>query len=360
MGKRINYNTFLERAIKKHGDKYSYVESTYSTYSNKLTIVCDIHGDFNQSAKEHATNGHGCPKCYGNQTKSLEEVINDFKLSHGNRYNYNNVDYINNNTKVIIICPKHGEFQQTPKNHKNGSGCPKCSNNAKYSTEEFINKIKNKYTNITFDKSIYNGYSTNMVVTCKVHGDIIVNSKSLLKNEINETGCVKCAQITTSDIIDRFINVHGNRYNYSKVKYKGSKEKIIIICSTHGDFTVTIHNHIYGQGCPKCKSSKGEIEIMKILDKFNIKYIKEHKYKDCKYRNLLPFDFYLPDFNLCIEYDGIQHFKPLELFGGYNRFREQVMRDIIKNKYCDDKNINLLRIKYNESIYDKMGYLLNE
>jgi len=135
----------------------------------------------------------------------------------------------------------------------------------------------------------------------------------------------------------------------------GVKEKVKIICPIHGIFLQSPDLHINkGNSCPRCKASKGEKEIEYLLKQKKIKYISEHKFKNCKDKRLLSFDFYLPDINLCIEYDGIQHFKKSNYFWGEKAFNLAKKHDTIKNIYCENSDIKLLRIKYNENIKAKL------
>ena len=113
-----------------------------------------------------------------------------------------------------------------------------------------------------------------------------------------------------------------------------------------------------GRRCPKCKKSKGEIEISKILDLYNIKYEEEYRFENCKFKYTLPFDFYLPEYNTCIEYDGIQHFYIIEQFGGLDGFISSKIRDTIKNIYCENNNIKLIRIPYWE--FNNIETIINE
>jgi very-short-patch-repair endonuclease len=114
-----------------------------------------------------------------------------------------------------------------------------------------------------------------------------------------------------------------------------------------------------GQGCPKCNESKGEQQIAKYLDDYKINFVRQKKYDECKNKICLPFDFYLTDFNILIEYDGIGHFSPIEAFGGVNAFEYRQRNDTIKNKFVQDNNIKLLRIKYNEKINKKLDELID-
>ena len=113
-----------------------------------------------------------------------------------------------------------------------------------------------------------------------------------------------------------------------------------------------------GKGCPICCESNGEMEISRFLEEYNIKYTREYCFNDCKYIRSLYFDFYLLDNNICIEFDGQQHFKPMKIFGGDKAFKENNIRDEIKNKYCVNNNIKLIRIKYNENSRNKLFSIL--
>ena len=139
------------------------------------------------------------------------------------------------------------------------------------------------------------------------------------------------------------------------VEYKTNNKKVKIICKDHGIFEQTPTLHYSGFGCSICNSSsKGELKIFKYLKNYKINFENQYSFKNCRNILPLPFDFYLPDHNLCIEYDGIQHFKPIIQFGGDIEFKKVQLRDKIKTKYCNDNNIKLLRIKYNENIIEKL------
>ena len=145
---------------------------------------------------------------------------------------------------------------------------------------------------------------------------------------------------------------HGDIYEYFQ-DYKNKNTFIKIKCKKHNlIFTQRATRHLNNmQGCPKCKASKSEIIIMNYLNKKSISFEYQKKFKDCKFKQHLSFDFFLPYYNLCIEYDGIQHFKEIDFFGGKERLIQQRNFDNIKNEYCKNKNINLLRIPYTKHIY---------
>ena len=215
---------------------------------------------------------------------------------HGDKYDYSKVNYINNKTNVIITCPEHGEFKQIPYIHLRGSGCSNCGS------------IKSSEKNV----------------------------------------------ISFDTILMRFRTVHGNKYNYTKTSYVGTEKNMEITCPEHGEFKQRPDNHIKGSGCPKCNESSGEREVRLWLNKNNISYEPQHKFNGCQ--NILPlsFDFYLPEHNTCVEYQGKQHYQPIEFFGGESSFKKQQKLDKIKREYCQNNNITLLEIKYNEKVNSKL------
>ena len=153
---------------------------------------------------------------------------------------------------------------------------------------------------------------------------------------------------TLEDFIKESREKHGNKYNYNNVKYINNRTKVDIICKIHGIFKQTPCSHLAKHGCPKCKRSNGEKQIENILEKLNIKYIAEKTFKELKSNKnkYFRFDFYLPDHNTIIEYDGKQHFEVSEYLRGKEGFIDRKMRDNIKNIYCEVNNIKLIRIPY--------------
>jgi very-short-patch-repair endonuclease len=214
---------------------------------------------------------------------TTEEFIEKAKKIHDEKYDYSLVDYVNNVSRIKIVCAEHGVFEQIPKHHLRNHGCPKCAGN----------------------------------------------------------------YITLNEFIDKANLIHNNRYGYSLVEYVNAHNKINIICPEHGIFNQTPNGHLNGKGCSICKLSKGELLIKKYLDMHMIEYVKEKRFADCG-KNKLSFDFYLPTVNILIEYDGEQHFKPIEYWGGSAKLNIRQSNDEAKNLYANSKNILLLRIKYSE------------
>lgn len=288
--------------------------------------------------------------------------ISRAKLLHSNKFDYSNVDYINNRTKIKIICPIHGEFEQTPTNHLLNNGCIQCINLKKSTKNDFIKRAnKVHYNKYDYSKVEYIGSRNKIVIVCPEHGEFIQRADAHLsgnKCPVCKINILKDLKISTTEFIIEAKNIHGNKYDYSLVEYTGSKSNIKIICSKHGVFKQRAENHRRGSGCPLCNGSKGEELISKYLNSKEIKYNREYKFSDCRNILPLPFDFYIPSTNTCIEYDGIQHHEPRDFFGGKEAFKELNKRDKIKDKYCKDNNIKLIRIKYNENTNKKLGELI--
>ncbi len=165
---------------------------------------------------------------------------------------------------------------------------------------------------------------------------------------------------TTEQFIKDAKIIHGDKYDYSLVNYKKANSKVEITCKKHGSFWQVPYSHLQGHGCPSCNSSRGEEEVKRYLLENNIKFEQQKVFNGCIYKNELKFDFYLPKYNLCIEYDGMQHFEAIEYFGGEKEFKKIQDRDKVKNEYCKSNNIYIIRIKYDENIRKKLQEVKNE
>jgi len=302
------------------------------------------------------------------QKEAEENILNKCKEK-----NYTLVEpfiYHNNITKIKIKCNNHKHIWETTYNAfiiQNAS-CKKCTKKYIPTQEESIQIVLNKCIekNFTLTESfIYKNVKTKIHLRCNIDNNEWI---TIYNDFINGGyGCIKCSQKSKKLQIDINNNISDKcKYmNYELVEpfiYKNNNSKIHLRCLKHNynyDWYVSYRGFILGdKNCPKCKSSKGEISITKFLQDNNIKYTEEYKFNDCKYKNQLPFDFYLPNYNICIEYDGKQHYQIIEHFGGYKRLNEQRIKDKIKTKYCKNNNIKLIRIPYTE--YNNIEKILNK
>lgn len=279
-----------------------------------------------------------------------EEFIKKAKEIHGSKYDYSKVEYINNKTKVCIVCPKHGEFWQRPADHLKGNGCYFCGRKRctgkKVTTESFVNNAIQIHGNrYDYSKVEYVDSKTKVCIICPEHGEFW----QLPTAHISGQGCPKCKKYkigknkyNTEIYINKAKKVHGDRYDYSLVEYEYSTKKICIICPKHGEFWQEASRHLMGDNCPKCKNSMLEMKVSDFLTENGIKYITKCTKTTLCWLGKQHLDFYLPEYNVAIECQGGQHFKSVSFFGGEKMFNENMKRDATKLKKCQKNGVRLL------------------
>jgi hypothetical protein len=286
--KRKTLEEFIENAMSVHGNKYDYSQVDYIASDTKITIICKEHGEFEQTPNNHFIQKQGCPICgvitTSNKTrKSTEKYIKDAKLVHGYRYDYSEVNYKSNHTKITIICKEHGKFEQDAGNHLRGANCYECSlitnsEKRKRTLEEFIDRSNIEHNNkYDYSESIYVNGTTKLKIICKIHG---VFEQTPDSHIIQGSGCLECSRISSAKKrtlnIDDFLKksrlVHKDKYDYSKVNIIFSDIPVIIICKIHGEFMKTPIAHYNScRGCPKCANngySKPQIKWLDFLSKY--------------------------------------------------------------------------------------------
>ena len=258
--------SFVEKAVKIHGQKYIYSNSVYLNSATKIGIVCLVHGEFFQKPESHIQ-GQGCRGCqYDKLSAELsdtkEEFVDKCEKIHGQKYNYSKSVYINCFTKVCIGCPFHGDFFQTPGNHIYGQGCPDCgieSSSAQRSEtkEEFIEKAETVHgKKYDYTHSVYVNSFTKVCIGCPTHGEFF---QAPFRHKSGQ-GCPDCAihnrAVQKTDTKDSFVEkserIHSNKYEYTNVVYVNSSTKVSIICPIHGEFLQTPNSHLVGYGCMAC------------------------------------------------------------------------------------------------------------
>jgi len=280
---------------------------------------------------------------------TTKDFIDKAKLIHGDKYDYSLVDYKNCMIEVQILY-NNEIYNQVPSYHLSGF-CPE-NKVLKTNTEIFIinsKKIhgdrydyslvsyKNRYSKV---KIIFNNTIYTQTPDMHLRGccpEKIVNNK------------------TTLDFIEESKKLYGNKYDYSLTKYVNKLTKIKIV---YNDITYEQLPRYHFKTPPELSGfSEGENKIKKYFIEKNIEFLPQKCFDNCKNKIKLRYDFYLPKYNILIEYDGIQHFKPIEFFGGEKEYKETIKKDNLKNLYAKNNNINLLRIKYTE--INKIHPILN-
>lgn len=333
---------FINKAIKKHGNKYDYSKINYINSKTKVCIICPIHGEFYQEPSAHVR-GYDCPKCshskQGKRTMNTDIFIRKSKKIFGNKYTYENTKYVNADTKICITCPEHGDFYMMPFNHiTSKQGCPKCVGR-NLTTQEIIELFKQAHGNkYDYSKVIYDKAKSKVEIICPVHGSFFQTPQK----HIDGQGCPKCAgtqKLTTEEFIARSKQVHNSKYDYSQVKYINNHSKIKIICPIHGEFWQMALNHMKGCGCPKCvnRSSKDEMRINDFLNK----YVST----ETTVRNVIhPYelDIYIPNKRVAIEYDGLYWHNDKNVDNNYH---------LMKTELCEKQGIQLIHIFEDEWMF---------
>lgn len=250
-------NQFIKDAIEKHGDKYDYSRVEYVNCHTKINIICKEHGEFTQEPASHLS-GNGCPQCGGRYQYTQNDFIIKANKKHNFIYDYSKVNYKKWNIKVIIGCIKHGDFEQTPNCHLQGQGCPMCGLKQTKSKEQFIKEAIEKHGD-KYDYSNVEYVNTNsrVIIICKKHSEFKQTPTKHLFGRGCKKCAIELnsdkLRFTKQMFISKAIIIHGDKYDYSQVIYNKSQSKVKIICKIHGIFEQTANKHLQGQGCPKCK-----------------------------------------------------------------------------------------------------------
>jgi len=272
--KKITTKEFIERSEKIHDGRYYYSRVKYKTSKDNITIICSVHGEFKQIAGHHLR-GHGCRYCRDDyRRKTTDCYISDAKIVHGNKYDYSLVRYKNSATKVKIICPEHGLFEQTPASHLLGHCCFKCTGSERKTIEIFIKQAKITHGDF-YDYSLveYTNNTAKIKIICPEHGEF----EQAPRSHLSGYGCIRCGDIRSGAFrrkskgwfIIKARAIHGDFYDYSLVDYKNFRSKVKIICPEHGKFMQPPENHLKGYRCQKCadrtKNTTIFIEDAKII-----------------------------------------------------------------------------------------------
>ena len=320
MGKRKTQDEIIQGFIEKHGNKYDYSKVSYVEATSEVIVTCLQHGDFKITPNKHKL-GQGCLECsiIENSKKKREKgaanIIRRIKEVHGEIYDLSEVVYDKMKSPVTIICKKHGRKQITPSSLIYGKcGCDECgrerSEAAKIRPLEDVLKQatqvhEGKYGYHKIEN--YTDTQAKYIFVCPVHGEF----PQTMADHLSGRGCKDCGKemtglkkrLTQEEVIERCTEVHGNRYDLSKIKYITDREPIEIICKKHGSFFPLPINFMRGHNCGRCgvKVSKAEIEVQD--------FIKEtHKIVESNRKilgNGKELDIFIPSEKIAIEYNGL-------------------------------------------------------
>lgn len=362
---------FLQLASQIHDDKYDYSCVNFQSTQHKVTIKCKKHDHlFEQRVHNHLFAKAGCPLCgvearTDKRRASKDSFVSAARKVYGDRYDYSKVKYLNSRSKVTIICPAHGEFEQTPSNHLSFP-CKYCSKEnvvnrrLDLESEAFLVKareihgVRYDYSNVK-----YRGAIKRVCIICLKHGEFWQKPHHHLNSEAH---CPRCAaeqrgddqRLTTEEFIVTAKKKHGDKYDYSKSVYVGQKEKITITCRKHGDFQQRVYVHLHHRcGCPKCSESRGETAVRRFLEDNKIKHKPQVRVGKGLGRKV--FDFVIKHNGVkIIEFNGLQHYMPssfrrkiaLSKQDMIRNLVKQVSRDVAKEEWAARRGYPLLVIPF--------------
>lgn len=279
--------------------------------------------------------------------------------NYDHEYDFSEARYIGSEIPMTVICKEHGKFTVTPHTLIRGGGCRRCQTQFKIQMRDskaYFEKANKKH-NFKYDysNSVYRGIQSMITYKCPLHGEVTQRADGHLLY----TGCLQCMAESRRHTTDDFIKLgrrnFGDKYDYSKTVYTKNNEPVIITCPEHGDFTMIAGDHMRAKeratGCPVCNGSKPEQETWDILHKRGVAIIPQYRFKDTKYF----YDFYLPDMNILIEYNGIQHYEDVKSWArnGINYLENRKKLDREKVALAKKLKIPLYIIKYDVPDLDK-------
>ena len=370
MSWKITTEEYIQRAKAVHGDKYGYELTEYVDVNTLITITCKIHGAIKVNPCTHIRCGSGCIECARDEKlrtapKDTESFIEKSIKIHGDKYDYSKVDYKGYKTPVEIICPIHGSFWMKPFVHLQPTyqqGCPKCGIEKRVkertgNKDEFIAKSNALYNfKYNYDKVEYINRLTPVIITCPIHGDF----RQRPIEHLNGHECAKCKHPringwTKEDLLKSFYLVHQGLYSYPDLPdIISRKKKINIKCPKHGIFRQKIDRHLAGDGCPICSNSKHANVLAARMNENNISFEREKNFpwlRRFRRGNGMRLDFYLPDYNVAIEYQGAMHFgihKNNKYTMTKEDYEDLFERDRVKYKLCKEHGIRILYFCYNK------------
>jgi hypothetical protein len=377
MPRRKTQDEFISDINRVHGERYDYSKAVYVNNRSKVILKCKLHGEFLIRPNSLIDSKQGCPDCGRIQANknirlNWNKVLKRFKKVHGNTYDYKPETYIDYTTKMVMVCKIHGEFLMKPHTHVGmKAGCKNCGyiktalKNI-IPLEEIIRQFDEVHNSFyEYDLSSYKGVENKIRIRCPKHGWF----EQKVASHKSGQGCRKCSNELSGDRtrvtlimwLEESKLIHGEIYDYSKVKWVDQYTPVLIGCDVkdHGYFEQSPRDHKRGAGCIKCNSSRGEMAVSRWLTEQNIEFISQWSTPRLRYKSLLYCDFYLPKYNFVIEYNGIQHYKPIDLFDGEKGYKQTIKRDIIKKNFCIDNGIGFSVIKYDEDVKKRMDEIFS-
>ena len=411
---RKSIEEFVSEGNEVHSSKYDYSLVKFTSIHQKVRIVCDVHGVFEQEVVKHLS-GQGCKRCKGREVWTTDDFVTKAKEIHGDSFDYSQVEYIRNNQKVLITCNQcKSEFYQVPMSHLVGNGCAKCGHKLRI-TESisrdrvfhahegsiwFVDDFKGQSERTTFEHTCGHRWKT---TPSKVYGGTgcpkcDVENRTMSKTDfesrmrtahcgsivplgefVNTTtrmsfrctkcdheyeteprnalrnGCHRCAKRRSQEDFEKILEEVSRGEMTLLSKYTTGRDLVEVLHQRCGKSRWVVASEVIKKaGCPYCKTSHGNRFIWNYLTDRDIEFESEQRFDTCKDKITLPFDFYIPDRKLLIEFDGKQHYEVVDYWGGEEGLNDRKRRDQIKDDWARDNNMNLFRIRFDDDLEESL------
>lgn len=355
--RRIKHEDYLEK-LRTANPSVVPLEP-YVNMKTPIMHKCLIHGTEWKTTPSSVLQGCGCKQCSSEKirkklSKSYDRYVLDLKqaLPHISVVG----EYVNGSIPVLHYCEKHNVYWNIkPNDLLYRCGCPECGKeqNVQWclkTKEWFIEELSKVNPNVKLIGE-YKNLNTKTMFYCEIHDEYWI---TIPQNVLSGHGCPICHKEKTTLKTTKTHEQYVYELSISNPdievvgQYVNAHVPILHKCKICGHEWMAKPNNVFNnnRGCPKCQISNGERVIAQLLDKLGVDYTMQMKFDACRHKRPLPFDFYLKNYNIAIEYQGEQHYRPVDIFGGQEHFEQQKLHDEIKNEYCYDNNIQLITIPY--------------
>lgn len=350
---------FKQEVFDLVGGEYVFLDS-YVNNCTKIRVKHNKCGYIYKATPNSFLSGKRCPYCFGTSKKTDTQFKQEVKSLVGNEYIFLD-PYVNTRTKLKV---KHNKcnnvYEVKPNSFLTGYRCPYCSSKATKTNTQFkkevFDLVGNEYTFL--DTYVNDG--TKIKVRHNKCGKVyMVNPSNFIQGNRCPYCNIKAKTKTNIEFQQEVHDLVGNEYTFLE-PYQGANTKIKVKHNICGQtYEVQPRAFLNGNRCPYCSSPKGELIISKILNNLNINYEYQKTFDDLKDNRLLSYDFFISSQNILIEYQGKQHYEPVDYFGGTDRFKLQQKHDKMKANYAKDNDYSLITVPYTEDNFSKIKkYLL--
>lgn len=354
MPKRKTDAEFKKEVYDLVGSEYVFLEP-YINSQTKIEVKHNKCGNvYKVRPSDFLNHGSRCPYCAGLAKKTDAQFKQEVKNLVGDEYVFLE-PYVNTITKLRVKHNKCGNiYKVQPSSFLRGSRCPLCYGNAKKTDKQFKQQV---FDLVGKEYTFLEPYVNDRTRLRVKHSKCGTVYKARPNDIFNGHGCPYCYgnfKKTNIQFKQEVKNLVGNEYEFLDI-YVNSRVKLKVKHNRCGNiYKVTPNDFLRGKRCPCCNTPKGEVIINKILKSLGINYEPQKTFDGLKDKSYLSYDFYIQDQNILIEYQGIQHYRPVALWGGENQFKTQQKHDKMKADYAKSNGYKLIAVPYTEDTFSKI------